>query len=191
MAHGVDPMLLVPPVRWGRQVAELFEKRRSTVYKSIITVAMTAGLFAAPAFATEDDRAEWLFAHTADAVEIQEGNVLIVPMEREIFAFTDRPNRAHQYLNAHEFVALWNDGEDSFEDDPPNAVLTWVADGEVHEAEIELVDAEVTDHGRSIVYRIDPESGTVPPEGARSVSLFVDSVTSADRQYMRRQLGYQ
>ncbi|MEX0385892.1 hypothetical protein [Spiribacter onubensis] len=144
------------------------------MYKSIITVAMTAGLFAAPAFATEDDRAEWLFAHTADAVEIQEGNVLIVPMEREIFAFTDRPNRAHQYLNAHEFVALWNDGEDSFENDPPNAVLTWVADGEVHEAEIELVDVAIVDHGRALVYGIDSESAIALPIDASQVSLFID-----------------
>ena len=54
-------------------------------------------------------------------------NTLVMPVVREIFAFTDRPNRLHTYLNTREFVSLWGDKKGAaFKADPPNAVLTWV-----------------------------------------------------------------
>lgn len=144
----------------------------------IATAAIIATILSTPLLAADDDRAEWLFVQSADGVELVDDTTLVFPMEREIFAFTDRPYRQHHYLNAHEFAALWNASKDSFENDPPNAVLTWVADGEVHEAEIELVEVAVGDFGRSIVYGVDIESAESLPEDARRVSLFVDGMTA-------------
>ena len=140
-----------------------------------IVLAVVAFCVSAPVTATSKDQAEWLFVHTADAIEIQEGNSLVFPVEREIFAFTDRPGRDYRYLNAHEFVDLWDVSRDSFENDPPNAVLTWVANGGANEAEIELIDAKVLNHGRNIAYQIDIESIPNLPDDPGRISLFVDS----------------
>ena len=144
----------------------------------VLTATIAAVLFVAPALATDKDQVEWLFTHTADAIEVKDDGTLIFPAEREIFAFTDRPNRDYRYLNAHEFGELWSGGEDSFKNDPPNAVLTWVADGQVGEVEVQVLDAAAADYGRAVRYEVRPESGASIPDGASRVSLFVDGYWS-------------
>ena len=82
--------------------------------------------FANSAIAEEAKPAEWLFVHTAETAEMTSATTLVMPVTRDIFAFTDRPNRMHGYLNAHEYALLWSGEGDTFKADPPNAVLTWV-----------------------------------------------------------------
>ena len=99
--------------------------------KTILTLAtaLITGLsFNSSAIAEDAKPAEWLFVHTAETAEMTSATTLVMPATREIFAFTDRPNRMHAYLNAHEFVSFWDEG-DTFKADPPNAVLTWVNGG--------------------------------------------------------------
>ena len=43
--------------------------------------------------------------------------------------FSDRPQRIAGHIGTDEFVELWSEGEDSFEQDPPNAVLAFVESG--------------------------------------------------------------
>ena len=73
-----------------------------------------------------------------------------------MFAFTDRPYRQHAYLNATQFVSLWTGaGSDSFQADPPNAVLTWADGGVVKEAQVELLDAKLSINGTHIAYTVN------------------------------------
>jgi len=130
------------------------------------------------------EKPAWLFVQTASGYEV-EGSSLTMPYEREIFAFTDRPNRQYRYLNAHEFTALWSGGDDDFSQDPPNAVLTWVSDGEVQEAEIELMGADLGQQGRAIIYRVQLEGGQMLPSSAEQVSMFVDGLVQQDRFLVR------
>ena len=132
----------------------------------------TALMLTTPIMADEDQKS-WLFVQTASGFSLA-GSQLTVPYEREVFAFTDRPDRLYGHLNAHEFEALWQTGEDDFGSNPPNAVLTWVADGEVHEAEIELMGVQVGERGRSIIYQIKSEAADDIPAHAEQVSLFID-----------------
>ena len=125
-----------------------------------------------------EESPSWLFVQTA-ADFTSDGDTLTIPYEREIFAFTDRPNRQHAYLNAMELTSLWNTGENNFGENPPNAVLTWVADGEIREAEIILTAAQVSDQGRSITYQFQFEAGHALPETAGQVSLFIDGAYTA------------
>ena len=120
--------------------------------------------------------AEWLFVHTAQTAEMTSATTLIMPVTRDIFAFTDRPNRMHGYMNAHEFVSLWDEGEgDTFKADPPNAVLTWVdGDGEMKEAELLILSAETVRHGREIAYEVKLEAGDVVSANLATASVFVD-----------------
>ena len=139
--------------------------------QSVFFIALFS-LACVSANAAEGD-SQWLFVQTA-AEFTSDGDTLTIPYEREVFAFTDRPNRQHAYLNAMELTSLWNTGENNFGENPPNAVLTWVSDGEVQEAEIVLVAAKVGNLGRSMTYTIRWEAGEAIPMRAGNVSLFID-----------------
>jgi hypothetical protein len=145
--------------------------------KTILTVAtaLITGLFFGSSAIAEDTKpAEWLFVHTAKTAEMTSATTLVMPVTREIFAFTDRPNRMHGYMNAHEFVTLWDEG-DTFKADPPNAVLTWVDGDFVLEAEVVITDLSVSENGRMLFYTLDVQVGSLDIGMINSPSLFVDS----------------
>ena len=148
--------------------------------KTILTVAtaLITGLFFSSSAIAEDAKpAEWLFVHTAQTAEMTSATTLVMPVTRDIFAFTDRPNRMHGYMNAHEFVSLWDESEgDTFKADPPNAVLTWVDGDEMKEAEVLIIGAETVSHGRGIAYQVKLEAGQAPAGQVGSASLFFDVI---------------
>jgi len=123
------------------------------INKLLVTLALAFSMFfTSTAFAEEAKPAEWLFVHTSVSAKMTSDTTLVMPVTREIFAFTNRPNRQHGYMNAHEFVSLWDEGEgDTFKADPPNAVLTWIEGDEVHEAELLIINATVVGHGSVVV----------------------------------------
>tara|TARA_R110001592_G_scaffold347309_1_gene640765 strand:+ start:4053 stop:4256 length:204 start_codon:yes stop_codon:yes gene_type:complete len=47
----------------------------------------------------------------AKTAEMTSSTTLVMPVTREIFAFTHRPKHQHGYMNAHEFVSLWDEGK--------------------------------------------------------------------------------
>ena len=147
--------------------------------KTILTAAtaLITGLFFSSSAIAEDAKpAEWLFVHTAETAEMTSATTLVMSTTRDIFAFTDRPNRQHGYLNAHEFALLWDKGEgDTFKADPPNAVLTWVDGDEVKEAEVVITDVSVSENGRMLFYTLDVEVGSLDIGMINYASLFVDS----------------
>jgi hypothetical protein len=139
-------------------------------------VAITAAVFFSTSAIADDAKpAEWLFVHTAQTAEMTSDTTLVMPVTRDIFAFTDRPNRMHAYMNAHEYVSLWDEGEgDTFKADPPNAVLTWVDGDEMKEAELLIISAETVSHGREIAYEVKLEAGDMPEGNIGAASFFVD-----------------
>ena len=150
----------------------------------IKSLAIAASLlFTGAAIAEETKAPTWLFVQTAETAEVASEDTLVMPVTREIFAFTDRPNRLHGYMNAHEFVAFWDEGG-TFKADPPNAVLTWVdADKIVQEAEVILPGAEVRMQGRAIAYAVGeagPQTAAFEP-AISSVSLFVDGTNDCTK----------
>ena len=138
---------------------------------------IAALLLTSSAFAEEAKPAEWLFVHTSPTAEMTSDTTLVMPVTREIFAFTDRPNRQHGYLTAHAFVSLWDKGEgDTFKADPPNAVLTWVDGDKVHEAEVIITDASVLAHGKAISFEVKLEAGEALSGQMQRLSLFIDGM---------------
>ena len=146
--------------------------------KNVLTVAtaLIMGLFFGSSAIAEDAKpAEWLYVHTAQTSEMTSATTLVMSVTRDIFAFTDRPNRMHGYMNAHEFVSLWDEGEgDTFKADPPNAVLTWIENGEMKEAEFFITSAKTVSHGREIAYEVKLDAGHAPKGNIDNASMFVD-----------------
>ena len=129
----------------------------------------------------DDTQAEWLYVHTAIEANATNSTTLVIPFTEDIFAFTDRPNREHKYISAYEFVSYWSeDATNSFQFDPPNAVLTSVSDDGVAEVEVVIIGAS-TD-GDNITYTIQNPKLT---ENANfeDVSLFVDGNGGSNNVY--------
>ncbi|MEX0385891.1 hypothetical protein [Spiribacter onubensis] len=142
--------------------------------KRIAAMVITATMLTTPVFAADEDRAEWLFVQGAENAQVIDSEAIVVPMEREIFAFTDRPERRHEHLNAHEFVSGWEEGSNSFRVDPPNVVISWIEDGILKRQELVFMDASVLDRGRAIRYAITGANPGTLPETMRDVSIYVD-----------------
>lgn len=139
---------------------------------SIIILSLMASTFT---FAEDKPAEEWLFVHTADEAQVTNNTTIVMPVTRDIFAFTDRPYRKHAYMTGEQFASMWADsGSDSFKADPPNAVLTWVEGEDVKEAEVVITGASFD--GNSITYTTNSHPNTVGT--IKSVSVFVDDAAS-------------
>ena len=68
---------------------------------------------------------EALFVQTAGSLS-SEGNVITMHgLSPSTIYFADRPQREVGHMSTRRFVDLWGEGDNSFEVDPPNAVLTF------------------------------------------------------------------
>jgi hypothetical protein len=148
---------------------------------SIIILSLMASTFA---FAEDKPAEEWLFVHTAEEAQVTNNTTIVMPVTRDIFAFTDRPYRKHAYMTGEQFASLWaGSGSDSFKADPPNAVLTWIDGDKVHEAEVVITNASVLAHGRAISFEVKLGAGEAPGVKLLGVSLFVDSECTKNIDY--------
>ena len=86
--------------------------------------------------------------------------------------FSDRPERVVGHLTPQQFVELWAEGENSFADDPPNAVLSFLDEADTIEDAI-FVLQEPQLEGDIITYKIAVLEGSLPPKG-ELVSVFID-----------------
>ena len=135
---------------------------------SIIILSLMACAFT---FAEDKPAEEWLFVHTADEAQVTNNTTIVMPVTRDIFAFTDRPYRKHAYMTGEQFASMWaKAGSNSFKTDPPNAVLTWVEGEDVKEAELVITGASID--GNSITYTTNSHRNTVGT--IKSFSMFVD-----------------
>lgn len=121
----------------------------------------------------------FLFVQTAENAQIKNRTTIIIPVEKDIFGFSDRPNRKHGWLKGEQFASLWSSNEpNSFKKDPPNAVLTFTAGNNNKVQELEVVITETTfdkDKG-TLIYSIQEIPADWEIYGPIiNVSLFVDS----------------
>ena len=129
------------------------------------------------AFAKEMKTVEWLFIHTAEKAEMVSDSSFIMPMNREVLAFTDRPNRQYRYLKADDYVGLWRpDAADGFKSNPPNSVISWMIGDTPYQAKVNIVNSAITDDGDAIFYELSLQEGIKIPTKIFHVSLFVGGV---------------
>ena len=59
-----------------------------------------------PSQPTNPSQPEWLYVQTAETAQMTSDTTLEMPFTRDVFAFTDRPDRKQAYLTAFEFEAF-------------------------------------------------------------------------------------
>ena len=80
-------------------------KQLITTFNILLLAALTSSF----AFAEDKPAEEWLFVHTAQEAQVINTTTIVIPVTRDIFAFTDRPYRKHGYMTGEQFVSLWAD----------------------------------------------------------------------------------
>lgn len=73
---------------------------------------------------SEAEAVECLFVQHAESVTLQDGLLTLEGIGEDVLYFSDRPHRIVGRSPVEWFVGAWEEGEDSFEANPPNAVLT-------------------------------------------------------------------
>lgn len=122
------------------------------------------------------DKADFLFVQTADSMSWQEdgGQLTLHDISPVTLFFSDRPERIAGNMRTEAFIPFWSEGKDSFLSDPPNADMSIMRDGELHQTVVVLVDPSLS-NGNLIYSGVRVIDGEMPAEGDE-VSLFIDVI---------------
>jgi hypothetical protein len=120
---------------------------------------------------------ESMFVQTARRVTSDGATVTLHDVTPATLYFSDRPQRVVGHMTTADFVDLWDEGDNSFATDPPNAVLAFVEAGADASTDapadaVVVITEPVLGDGQ-LSYTIDVLEGTVPTQGG-PVTLFID-----------------
>jgi hypothetical protein len=119
------------------------------------------------------DSAQYLLVQTAPSIRYEDGSLTLESVHDMTVYFTDRPERVAGYLPTSEQIGFWDEGEDSFADDPPNADLVIGAGDDLIQAVVVLTNPRVTNG--DLTYDVEVVGGEIPASGGQS-ALFIDVV---------------
>jgi hypothetical protein len=121
------------------------------------------------------DQIEALFVQSAHGLTSSAGTVTFHGLAHSTLFFSDRPQRVVGHLHSRKFVDQWGEGENSFAEDPPNAVVSFLEDGDATPEEVTVTISNPQLDGDTLTYRVDILDGTLPAK-AGPCALFIDPV---------------
>jgi hypothetical protein len=117
---------------------------------------------------------ESMFVQTAQGIDSDAGTLTLRGVTPSTLYFSDRPQRVVGHMSTADFVDLWAIGENSFEADPPNAVLSFLEPGaDVPDDAVVVLTEPNLDGAGNLAYTIEVLEGTVPAHTG-PVTLFID-----------------
>jgi len=117
---------------------------------------------------------ESMFVQTAQGIDSDGGTLTLRGITPSTLYFSDRPERVTGHMTTADFVDLWTIGDNSFEADPPNAVLAFLEPGaDVPDDAVIVLKAPNLDGEGNLSYSIEVLEGTVPAHTG-PVTLFID-----------------
>ena len=163
---------------------------------SLLPLALAGRATMAAESTSAPTRAEFLFVQSAQRMRYGNGELTLVDVSPVTVVFSDRPERLAGHMLTEAFVPFWSEGDNSFEDDPPNADLAVLEEGWDANVVVTLHSPRL--EGRDLSYRVDVLEGQLP-ETAGATSLFIDiigrpltpiSFAGANRRMWRRRVLY-
>jgi hypothetical protein len=114
-----------------------------------------------------------MFVQSAASFDLVGDRVVLRSVSNSTIFFSDRPQRIAGHIGTDDFVDLWTEGEDSFANDPPNAVLAFVERGRKtpNDVVITITDPRLEAHDLS--YAMNVLEGRLPKH-ASGCTLFID-----------------
>ncbi len=114
-----------------------------------------------------------MFVQVAPAAESVDGRLILKNVADSTLFFSDRPQRVVGHIHTAQLVSVWDDGENSFESDPPNAVLSFVGQGDDLPSDIVVVISDPVLDGSHLSYAATVLDGTLP-SNTGACTLFID-----------------
>jgi hypothetical protein len=119
---------------------------------------------------------ELLFVQSASGVVFEDGTLTLKGVSPAVVFFSDRPQRIAGHVDLSGFLKAWDESDDSFADDPPNAALSIVGEGQVTSVIVEIANPQL--QGDELSYEVvQILEGELPATGGTS-SLFIDGLFS-------------
>jgi len=115
-----------------------------------------------------------LFVQSATGISSGGDTITLHGLSGATLYFSDRPKREVGHISTKTFVGLWDQGENSFKVDPPNAVLSFLELDEAPPEDAVVMLSEPSLDGDSITYTINVLEGEIPAQ-AGHCSLFIDT----------------
>ena len=116
---------------------------------------------------------ESMFVQTARGMTSDGKTLTLNEVTPSTLYFSDRPKRIVGHMTTADFVDLWAEGDNSFEEDPPNAVLAFLEPGDQAPEDAVVVIQQPRLEDGHLSYSIETLEGTVPTQTG-PVTLFID-----------------
>ena len=116
---------------------------------------------------------EAMFVQCAHGMTTSDGTVTFHGPAHSTLFFADRPQRVVGHMHTSKFVNEWGEGENSFAEDPPNAVVSFLEDGDSVPEDVTIVIRDPKLEGDTLTYKVEVLDGTLPAK-AGPCSLFID-----------------
>lgn len=120
----------------------------------------------------EDQVVEEMLVQLASGVRCTPGSLTLEGVVPSTLYFSDRPERVVGHVTTEQFVGDWGLGPDSFESDPPNAVVSFATGDAALEDAVVVLRSPKLSNGE-LAYQCDVLEGSLP-EVAGACSLFID-----------------
>jgi hypothetical protein len=114
-----------------------------------------------------------MFVQTARAIKSDGTTLTLKNVTPATLYFSDRPKRIVGHMTTVDFVDLWAEGDNNFEEDPPNAVLSFPEPGDEAPEDAVVVLQQPRLENGELSYSIETLEGTVPTQTG-PVTLFID-----------------
>ena len=114
-----------------------------------------------------------MFVQTAQSITSDGATLTLTGVTPSTLYFSDRPQRVVGHMATSDFVELWDEGANSFKDDPPNAVLAFLRPGDEVPEDAVVVIREPRLEDSRLSYSIEALEGTIPRQTG-PVTLFID-----------------
>src|SRR3989442_13425509 len=108
------------------------------------------------------DSIEALFVQSAHGLTTSNGSVTFHGLAHATLFFADRPDRVVGHLSSRKFVDQWGEGDNSFADDPPNAVVSFLEQGDTIPEEVTVVLRDPQINEDALTYQVDVLDGKLP-----------------------------
>ena len=122
----------------------------------------------------ELDEIEAMFVQTAIEASTDGSVLTLHDIGVSTLYFSDRPKRVVGHVTSEMFVDMWDEGENSFQEDPPNAVLAFLEPGGDAPDDVVIEIQNPRLDGSRLMYDFTTLDGTMPAAAKGGVTLFID-----------------
>jgi hypothetical protein len=116
-----------------------------------------------------------MFVQSAHGLTSNRNTLTLNGIGHSTLFFADRPQRVVGHLTSKKFVNEWDDGENSFAEDPPNAVISFLENGDAAPEEVTVILRDPQLAENNLTYNIEVLDGKLPAK-AGPCALFIDPV---------------